>query len=166
MSTNLNTFILPVRIVQGVFTIIILGLTAYVVNSWSTPTNWYTYPHSPSQANFLLFCSIWTIPILAYLILAPTRFPAAAHKYGILAAEAVTMIFWFAGFVALASLLGDVGCARYWSVCRASEAAVVFGAFEWLLFTGTTILAALHVSRSRKMGNTAHDPAVEVQPAV
>ena len=35
-----------------------------------------------------------------------------------------------------------------------------------LLFTGTTILAALHVWRSRKTGNTAHDPAVEVQPAV
>ncbi|TVY51374.1 hypothetical protein LCER1_G007744 [Lachnellula cervina] len=165
MSTNFNTFILPIRIAQGLFAIIILGLTAYVVNSWSFHT-YYWSSYSPSQANFLLFCSIWTILILAYLVLAPVRFPRAAHKYGILAAEAVTMIFWFAGFIALAVLLGDLGCGRHWGVCRAAEAAVVFGAFEWLLFAGTTILAALHVWRSRKTGNTAHDPAVEVQPAV
>ncbi|TVY46843.1 hypothetical protein LOCC1_G003715 [Lachnellula occidentalis] len=158
-------FILPIRIAQGVLTIIILGLTAYVVSSWSTNYSYY-YSYSPSQANFLLFTSIWTIPILAYLILAPARLPAAAHKYGILAAEAVTMIFWFAGFVALAALLGDLGCARYWSVCRAAEAAVVFGAFEWLLFGATAIWAVQHVWRSRMTGNMAHDPAVEVQPAV
>ncbi|TVY85597.1 hypothetical protein LAWI1_G008674, partial [Lachnellula willkommii] len=161
-----------------------------VVNSWSFHSYYYQYySYSPSQANFLLFCSIWTILILAYLVLAPVRFPRAAHKYGILAAEAVTMIFWFAGFIALAVLLGDLGCGSHWGVCRAAEAAVVFGAFEWwvfcflsplfpsfvwlrcrwrwgLLFTGTTILAALHVWRSRKTGDTAHDPAVEVQPAV
>jgi len=41
------------------------------------------------------------------------------------------MVFWFSGFIAFAALLGDVGCSRRWGVCRASQAAVVFGAFEW-----------------------------------
>ena len=41
------------------------------------------------------------------------------------------MLFWFAGFIAFAVLLTDVGCSRHWGVCRASEAAVVFAAFEW-----------------------------------
>lgn len=104
-----------------------------VVSDWS----WASW--SPSQANFLLFCSIWTILALAYLVLAPTRFPATAHKFGILAAEAITMLFWFAGFIALAVLLTDIGCGDSWGVCRAAEAAVVFAAFEWyvhMLFGG------------------------------
>jgi hypothetical protein len=109
-----------------VLAIIILGLMAYVVDSWNGPYGTW----SPTEANYLLFCAVWTILALIYLIVAPARFPTAAHKYGILAAEALTMIFWFAGFIALAVLLTDIGCRR-WAVCRAAEAATVFGAFEW-----------------------------------
>jgi hypothetical protein len=112
-------YTLPLRAAQGVLAIIILGLTAYDVSIWS-----------PSETNFLLFCSIWTILALVYLIVAPAQFPTAAHKFGILAAEVVTMIFWFAGFIAEAALLGDTECHRG-SVCRSMQAATVFGAFEW-----------------------------------
>jgi hypothetical protein len=100
-----------------------------VVSDWSY-SGW-----APSAANFLLFCSVWTILALAYLVFAPLHFPTAAHKFGILAAEFLTMLFWFAGFIALAVLLTDVGCGKYWGVCRASEAATVFGAFEWYVFS-------------------------------
>lgn len=41
------------------------------------------------------------------------------------------MIFWFAGFIALAVLLTDVGCGTRWGVCRAAEAADVFGGLLW-----------------------------------
>lgn len=95
-----------------------------VVHDWSS--FW-----SPSEANFLLFCSIWTMLALAYLILAPVHFQPAAHKFGILVAEALTMIFWFAGFIALASLIGSIGFDRRWGVYKASVAAVVFAAIEW-----------------------------------
>jgi len=150
-------FILPVRVVQAVFAIIVLGLMAYAASDWS-------YYWSPSEVNFLLFTSIWTILALIYLILTPTHYPTIAHKYGILAAEALTMIFWFAGFIALAVLLTDVGCtARHgWSVCKASIAADVFAAFEWLLFAATTIMAALYGWRTRSEGTGHHDPAMEV----
>ena|SRR6187402_2324753 len=101
----------------------------------SAAANDWAYYWSPSQINFLIFTSVWTLLALIYLILAPARYPTAAHKFGILAAEAVTMLFWFAGFIALAVLLTDVGCSarsgRYWGPCRAAIAGDVFAAFEW-----------------------------------
>ncbi|TAQ83460.1 hypothetical protein B7494_g8216 [Chlorociboria aeruginascens] len=147
---------LHLRVVQGLFAVIILGLMAYV-NSWS-------YYWSPSSANFLLFVSVWTLLTLLYLTLAPLHFPTAAHKFGILGAEALAMLFWFAGFIAFAVLLTDIGCGRHWAVCRASEAAVVFAAFEWLLFAATTIMASLHVWRTKESGDARPDPDMEVHP--
>ncbi|RDW59808.1 hypothetical protein BP6252_12895 [Coleophoma cylindrospora] len=91
----------PIRIVQGLFAVIVLGLTAYDVSSWSYYSTW-----SPSSINYLLFVSIWTLLALAYLVITPGRYEVAAHKYGILAAEALTALFWFAGWIAVAALLG------------------------------------------------------------
>jgi hypothetical protein len=131
---------------------------------------------SPSQINFLLFCSVWTCALaVPYLALSPRFFPAAAHKYAILAAEAATMIFWFAGFLAAAVLLSGFDFCNG-TVCGAARGAIVFGAFEWygsppsesagtahdihsvdtdwiklhrVLFTATTIMAIIHVLRTR-----------------
>ncbi|KAF2397310.1 hypothetical protein EJ06DRAFT_532933 [Trichodelitschia bisporula] len=156
-------FTLPLRIAQAVLAIIILGLTAYAVNAWNGNGHWHW---SPAEINYMLFCSIWTILALAYLLIAPVRFETAAHKYGILAAEALTMIFWFAAFIALAVLLTDLGCSSHWGVCRAATAATVFAAFEWLLFAATTLMAGLHCWRTRGTHNTRHDPAIETRAAV
>lgn len=41
------------------------------------------------------------------------------------------MIFWFAGFIALACMVSDVCGSSGWGPCRASVAGAVFGAFEW-----------------------------------
>jgi len=148
-------YTLPLRAAQCLLTIIILGLMAYVVSDWE---------YSPAEDNFLLFCSVWTILALAYLTIAPVKFETAAHKFGILAAEFLTMIFWFAGFIALAVLLTDIRC-HYWGPCRAAKAAVVFAAFEWLLFSATMIMAGLHVWRTRNGHNNKHDPNMEVHPS-
>lgn len=99
-----------------------------VVHAWDN-RHW-----SVSQANFLLFCSIWSILILAYLVIAPMRFLAAAYKFATLGIDAITMIFWFAGFIAFSVLIGDSGCSSFFSFCRVSQAAAVFGAFEWYGF--------------------------------
>ena len=86
---------------------------------------------SPSQVNFLIFVGCWTaILAVPYLTLSPRYAPQVAHKFGILAAEVVTMIFWFAGFIALAAFLGDLVFCRG-TVCNSARAAVVFGALEW-----------------------------------
>jgi len=153
-------YALPLRIVQGVFAVVVLGLTAYVANWWSD--HWHQF--SPSEINFLIFASVWTLLALTYLIIAPARFPTAAHKFGILAAEAVTMLFWFGGFIALAAFLSDRIC--FGSVCKAAKAGTVFAAFEWLFFAASTLMAALHCWRTRNTGVTSHDPKVEMQQSV
>jgi len=147
-------FTLPLRVAQALLAILVLGLTAYDVSIWS-----------PSDTNFLLFCSIWTLLAVAYLVITPGRFPTAAHKFGILAAEVLTMIFWFAGFIAEAVLLTDVSCHRG-SVCRSMQAATVFAAFEWLLFSATTIMSALHCWRTRNSNDQRADPQMQVNAGV
>lgn len=96
-----------------------------VADWWSK----YWHAYSPSEINFLIFASVWSLLALVYLILSPWKFPTAAHKFGILAAEALTMLFWFAGFIALAVFLTDRVCVG--RVCDSAKAATVFAAFEW-----------------------------------
>jgi hypothetical protein len=86
---------------------------------------------APSQVNFLLFCAIWSVVALLYLTIVPWRFSntVAHHKFAILFFETLTMLFWFAGFIALAVFLSDRVCFGH--VCNAAKAAAAFGAFEW-----------------------------------
>ncbi len=100
---------------------------------------------TPSQDSFMVFVSVWTLLILIYLALAPRFFSAFAHPMAMLGLDALTMLFWFAGFIALAVLhhqfegvylgdgLGDAyhGCALAGGLCGEIEAAAVFGALEW-----------------------------------
>jgi hypothetical protein len=101
---------------------------------FETVVSWWNVAQtspSPSQTNFLLFTSVWTSALaVPYLALSPRFLPTAAHKFGILAAEAVTMIFWFAAFLATAVFLSGLDFCRG-MVCGAARGAVVFGAFEW-----------------------------------
>jgi len=156
-------YTLPLRAAQGFLAFLVLCLMAFVVSDWHR-TSYYTW--SPSQAKFFLFTAVWTLLAVVYLTLAPMRFPQAAHKFGILVAEFVTMIFWFGAWVAMAVLLGDIGC-QGWHACQVAEAATVFGAFEWLLFMGTTTLAALHVWRTRDGHYSGKgNPTMETHAAV
>jgi len=154
-------FTLPIRIVQGVLALLDLILLSYSANRWNAGWRYA----SPSEVNFLIFCSVWTLLAVAYLVIAPTRFPNTAHKFAILGVEAVTMIFWFAGWVALAVLLGEIGTRGY-SAAQAAAAGTAFGAIEFLLFAATTIMAALHVHRTRNMHSGKHDAAMEVDNRV
>jgi hypothetical protein len=81
----------------------------------------------------MLFTSIWTLLAVAYLTLAPTRFPAAAHKFAICAVEALTMLFWFAAFVAVATRWGSSiwGGLKHTTPWNSGVAAIVFAAFTW-----------------------------------
>ena len=96
----------------------------------------------------MVFVAVWTLLVLIYLGLAPKLFSRFAHVHAILALDALTMLFWFAGFIALAVLYHDIvdvanfeyfaGCGALGDYCGVSEAAVVFGALEWYvpLFCG------------------------------
>lgn len=107
--------------VLAVLSIIELGLTAYVANA----TGGFI-----DSNNFLVFCSVWTLLALAYLIVAPRFGPAAIfHRYIPPILLAVTTIFWFAGAVAAAAFLGAPRCHH--SVCSSLQAAIAFGFFIW-----------------------------------
>jgi len=152
---------LPLRIAQAFLALLDLILLSYVAAHWSNGYGSW----SPSEVNFLIFTSAWTLLASAYLIIAPMRFPTAAHKFGILAVEIVTAIFWFAGWIALASLLGGIGISR-WTTGQVAAAADAFAAIEWLLFMATMIMASLHVYRSRHDRSGKHDPAMQVDSRV
>jgi hypothetical protein len=61
----------------------------------------------------------------------PMRFSETkANHAGVIAGvEGLTMVFWFAGFLALAIWLGNRVCFGH--VCSAAKAATAFGAFAW-----------------------------------
>ena len=92
----------------------------------------------------MVFTAVWTLLVLIYLALAPRFFSTVAHPIAMLGLDALTMLFWFAGFIALAVwhhraedvYVGDgyeyfQACSIVGGYCREIEAAVVFGAFEW-----------------------------------
>jgi len=58
----------------------------------------------------------------------------ANHAYVVAGVEGLTMIFWFAGFLALAVWLGNRVCFGH--VCSAAKAATAFGAFAWYVTRG------------------------------
>lgn len=58
------------------------------------------------------------------------------------------MIFWFAGFIALAVFLGDRLC--YGDVCSAAKAADVFAAFEWYVLSGFLSIKFLRPRSGRR----------------
>jgi hypothetical protein len=127
MAAHPYGFVPIIHIVALVFTIIELGLDGYVVSVFHNDF----YYGSPSQANFILFNCIWTLLVLLYVGIAPLYFTSIFHRLASLALEALTMLFWFAGAIALAVWVGgpvDCGGNHF---CGAVEAAVAFAFFIW-----------------------------------
>ncbi|KAF2417670.1 hypothetical protein EJ08DRAFT_666392 [Tothia fuscella] len=147
-------FMLPLRGAQSIFTIVVLGLTAYVSNWWAN----YWRDMSPTEINFLLFCSVFSLITTTYLGLAAmNKLPAIANnRYALLAADATTMTFWFAGFIALAVFLSSRVC--FGNVCNIAKASVAFGAFNWLLFAASTAWAGLYTFRARRPAPKTVEP--------
>ncbi|KAJ9295307.1 hypothetical protein DTO271G3_6130 [Paecilomyces variotii] len=153
-------WVLPVRAVQAIFAIIVLGLTAYVISVFDDED----FGFSSDALNFMLFTSVWTLLVATpYLALSPVYVPQMAHRFAIVGMEAVTMIFWFAAFIALAALLPPPE-ACHSSPCRSSQAATVFGAFEWVLFAVTAGFAIFNLIGGRSSHNKETVPEVQMAP--
>ena len=117
----------------------------HLVVSWY---NTHTNVRPPQKSSFLLFASIFTLfSLLAYLIPITTlpslrtRF-SHHHPYATAALDALNALFWFAGFVAMASFLASLSLCLG-SICHALRAAACFAAFEWVLFMGTAVLSGM-----------------------
>ncbi|EFX05257.1 hypothetical protein CMQ_3326 [Grosmannia clavigera kw1407] len=61
------------------------------------------------------------------------------------AVEAVALLSWLAGFIAVAINIGSSACPREENGYGTLKAATVFGALEWVLFMMTTFLTVKHV---------------------
>ncbi|EEH02892.1 conserved hypothetical protein [Histoplasma capsulatum G186AR] len=152
----MQNIVMGLRGVQVVLAIIILGLTGWAVNR----TQGYS-----DETNFLLFDAIWTFLVaVPFLVLTPLYLQQFAHKYALIAVEAITLLFWFAGFIAVAAILPPSAACRHSSVCKGLQAATVFGAFEWLLFVATTVLVVvLPLMRGGGDSTPKPEPAVDMQ---
>lgn len=76
-----------------------------------------------------MFSSVWTLLALIYLSLTSWKLERFAHPWIICGVESLTMLFWFAGFIAAAVYLSDlITCAG--KACSSAKAATVFAAFE------------------------------------
>lgn len=67
MKMNL---ILPIRAVQVVLSLVVIGLSAYVV-SWYRNIN----TMAPAQISFLIFAALWSILSVVYLEVVTKFFP-------------------------------------------------------------------------------------------
>jgi len=135
--------LLPIRIAQGIFSIVVMGLSAYVAH-------WYdndTLTASPSQINFLIFVPLFSFVSLVYLELSPRFLAKASHPIIHLSISLLTTLFYFAGFVALSVFLGKLLFCRG-NVCAAARADAAFAAFSWMLWTASTALLAIEMFRS------------------
>lgn len=91
------------------------------------------YGDVPSELSFIVFVSVWTMVVTIYLLVAPLNFPRLAPVIAVLALDALTMLFWFAAFIALAVWKSNLGLC-FGRICNTIVAGIVFGAFEWLVF--------------------------------
>jgi hypothetical protein len=91
------------------------------------------------EVNFLIFAPSWTILALAALIVVPLKFSnklsSKGAKWGLLALEGLTMMYWFSGFVALAVFLSGRIC--FGTVCDVARASTALSAVNWLVWTVT-----------------------------
>ncbi|KAL1867199.1 hypothetical protein Plec18167_008740 [Paecilomyces lecythidis] len=153
-------WVLPARAVQAIFAIIVLGLTAYVISAFDD----VYFDFSSDTLNFMLFTSVWTLLVATpYLALSPVYVPQLAHRFAVVGMEVVTTIFWFAAFIALATLLPPPE-ACHTSPCRSAQAATVFGAFEWALFAVTAGFAIFNLVGGRSSRNKETVPEVQMAP--
>ncbi|KHN95464.1 MARVEL-like domain protein [Metarhizium album ARSEF 1941] len=131
-----------------------LGLLAYVVYSWSGDISYgwgYTrHFDSPSQVNFMLFNTIWTILVLVYLGVFPRFLKSLYKSIAALALLAISTVLWLVGSIVLAVFLGASNC-NVNAVCgpyRSAQAATAFGFAIWAMFTVLSVLELLALLKS------------------
>ncbi|KAH7412174.1 hypothetical protein DE146DRAFT_642472 [Phaeosphaeria sp. MPI-PUGE-AT-0046c] len=143
-------WVIPVRAVQGVLSLTVLGLMAYVSSWWAT--HWRQ--SSPMEINFLIFAPSWSVLALAALVVVPMKFShmlsSKGAKMGLLALEGLTMLYWFAGFIALAVFLSDRIC--FGAVCDVARASTALSAVTWLSFAVTFVFGVVQMVKGGSGG--------------
>jgi hypothetical protein len=87
--------------------------------------------------------------------------PNLHNRWAVLAVEFTTMVFWFAGFIALAVSVQGENCNDRVSDCSwlsSVKAAAAFGAFEWVAWAATLGLVAHAIYEYRKGAEQEIEP--------
>lgn len=145
----MKNWMLPVRAVQAVLSIVVLGLMAYVSSWWAT--HWRQ--SSPIEINYLIFAPAWSLLVLAPLILTSlSKFAHVAEKgavkWALLGVEAMTMLFWLSGFVALGVFLSGRIC--FGMVCDVARASTAISAISWVVWSVTFSFGVIALLKERK----------------
>ncbi|KAK3391489.1 hypothetical protein B0T20DRAFT_80524 [Sordaria brevicollis] len=141
---SLKHYVPYAHMAATLFGLIELGLTCYLVSPWG----------AHSIFAFLLFCSVWTLLVLVYIGLGPSYFPKSFQRTIALALEWLTMIFWFAGSIALAVLHGSPSCGAN-TYCGSTEAANAFGFLLWIVFLFIVVVDTMATLKGRARGQRA-----------
>lgn len=126
--------------------------------------NFYDYFGVPDAWGFLMFCAGWTVLIVIFHFIAGISFAdRSLIGYIRVAVEAVAVLSWLAGFIAVAIQISTDTCSVGKNSCGPLKAATVFGAFEWLLFMVTAAQTVMLVFSSfRKPGTCTTRPGAAV----
>lgn len=150
-----DQFVWIVHVSAAVLAVIELGLTAFVAS---------VLGDSPDSVNFMIFNSIWSLLVIAYIGLTPLYATHLFHKLASLALLAVTTLFWFAGSISLSARTGVPHCgANTW--CGSLQAACAFGFFLFAAFAFLCGLDTIEALRGRRNAATV-DSAQNTKPAV
>ncbi|KAJ5632410.1 hypothetical protein N7490_008749 [Penicillium lividum] len=153
------SWVYPVRIVQAVFALATIGLTAYIIGTL------YDEWSFSSVVYFMLFNGCWTAVVaVPYLGLAPLWVPRLSHEFVIPAVELITMGLWLSGWIAMAALIPRPSACTY-SSCYALQAQIVVAAVEWALFLFTNVFAIMDIKNSRKNHKAREQEQPEVSQA-
>ncbi|KEF56278.1 uncharacterized protein A1O9_07859 [Exophiala aquamarina CBS 119918] len=118
--------------------------------------DFYNYYGVPDAWGFLMFCAGSTFLAVIFLLIAGIS--CADHAligYIRVAVEAVALLSWLAGFIAVAVNIGTNACPAEEDNCGSIKAATFFGALEWLLFVITTTLTTKFVFNSTRRPRTS-----------
>ncbi|KAK9450356.1 membrane-associating domain-containing protein [Limtongia smithiae] len=123
-----------IRFIQTGFSLLVLCLTASTLHASAT-----------SSAGFVLFCSLWSFIVLAYVVGAPVFCPLLTEAVPLipLAVEVLTSIFWISGFIALAATYAKSSCG---TGCNTAKAAIAFSVFEFIAFVTSTCVGVKQYS--------------------
>lgn len=110
----------------------------------------------------MLFNSIWSLLVLAYLAVTPRFLERFYHSFMALGLLVTTVIFWFAGSIALAVRVGVPNCSGdggvFCSSARTAQAAVAFGFFIWAIFAALAAFDGLGFLKGGARADTTRKP--------
>jgi len=150
---------LGLRVSEFIWTLLIMSLAGNMIAE--------AYSGNPSIINYLIFLTAWTFLTLFYLIPATVKESFSIHPLLMVAVDALNMILWLCGAIALPAYLHAHSCSNRAYLesnsitngsynmskrCREAQANCAFLWFGWASFVASTILSFV---QSRGAGSSS-----------